>query len=81
MGSIQNSRIGNRNAIIKTGEIVEEASRNNTIIDKQNVDIEGSAMESVVSADSRKDSGIQQSLKYSGENKPANSKDIETMQQ
>jgi hypothetical protein len=55
MGSIENSRIGNRNAIIKTGEIIEVASRNNTIIDKQNVDIEGSAMESVVSADSRKD--------------------------
>jgi hypothetical protein len=58
MGSIENSRIGNRNAIIKTGEIIEVASRNNTIIDKQNVDIEGSAMESVVSADSRKDGGI-----------------------
>jgi hypothetical protein len=31
MGSIENSRIGNRNAIFKTGEIIEEGGTVNNL--------------------------------------------------
>jgi hypothetical protein len=78
MGSIENSRIANRNHGMKTGEIIEEASTGrNTIHDHKMVDIEGSAMESVISANSR--GGGAQSLKYSGANNRENSKEVEMM--
>jgi hypothetical protein len=53
MGSIENSRIGNRNAILKTSEIIEEGGTVNNSNEEKLLDIEGSAMESINSDNSR----------------------------
>jgi hypothetical protein len=53
MGSIENSRIGNRNGIFKTGEIIEEGGTVNNSNEQKLLDIEGSAMESINSGNSR----------------------------
>lgn len=77
MGSIENSKIGTRNAANKTGDFQQEGGiYNNNSIEQKLVDIEGSAMESINSVNSKG-----QSLKYSGGNNRENSKDIEQMQQ
>lgn len=81
MGSIENSRIVNRNVGAKTAEIIDEASTgHNTINDQKMIDIEGSAMESVISANSRA-GGPQLSLKVSAANSRENNKEIEMIQQ
>ena len=53
MGSIENSRIGNRNGIFKTGEIIKEGGTVNNSNEEKLLDIEGSAMESINSGNSR----------------------------